>query len=210
MRDASFETFFLASAGAGGAFIGLLFVALSIAPRMTFGRRNASGAPRQLLAEATLVTLANGFIVSSVALIPGINVGWVAFAGGIWGVGAAGYIAWRVAAFHRRGGSWPGWRQLARVVMVSVVATLIYVVEAAIGLALLLNENLAGALRGLALTVTALYALAILRAWILLGDPEAGLSGLLNPLRDQDIPSQKAFLDEEAPFSDQRPATSHS
>src|SRR5262245_55823201 len=103
MNDASFETFFLASAGAGGAFIGLLFVALSIAPKMTFGHMAPSDAPRQQLAEGALVTMANGFIVSSVALIPGINVGWVALVGGIWGVVAAAYIAWRVAKFHQHG-----------------------------------------------------------------------------------------------------------
>jgi hypothetical protein len=208
MSDASFETFFLASTGAGGAFIGLLFVALSIAPNATFGRGDASGAPRQQLAEATLVTLANGFVVSSFALIPGINVGWVAFAGGIWGVGAAAYIAWRFFQFHQHGTLHESWQHLIRVVTLSLVATLIYAVEATLGLALLFDETETGALRGLALTVTALYALAILRAWILLGDPEEGLSGLLNPLRDRSTDSQAAFLHEETPLSDQQPATS--
>ena len=85
MDPESFETFFLASAGTGGAFVGLLFVAISIGPQRTFGDLAVMGALRQHLAEATFLTLANGFVVSSLALIPGVNVGWVALAGGMWG-----------------------------------------------------------------------------------------------------------------------------
>jgi hypothetical protein len=35
--------------------------------------------------------------------------------------------------------------------------------------------------RGLALVIIGLYALAMLRAWTLLGDPQHGWSGWLNP-----------------------------
>jgi hypothetical protein len=136
MSDASFETFFLATAGAGGAFIGLLFVAISIAPKTTFGHMTAPGAPRQQLAEGALVTMANGFIVSSVALIPGVNVGWVAFGGGIWGTVAAAYIAWRVSQYHRNDGHSTTRRHLLRVISLSLIATLIYFIEAVLGLRL--------------------------------------------------------------------------
>lgn len=185
MSDPSFETFFLAMAGAGGAFIGLLFVAISIAPKSTFGHMANPSAPRQLLAEGALVTMANGFIVSSVALIPGVNVGWVALIGGIWGTVAAIGIGWRVVQFHRYDSYATNWRHFLRVVSLSAIATLIYLVETAVGLRLLFGENSSNAIRALALTVIALYAVAILRAWILLGDPSDGVSGLLNPLQDR-------------------------
>src|SRR5215213_1489703 len=102
MDPESFETFFLASAGTGGAFVGLLFVAISIGPQRTFGNP-AMAAPRQHLAEATFLTLANGFVVSSLALIPTINVGSVALVCGMWGTAAAVHLAWRFAQFHRHG-----------------------------------------------------------------------------------------------------------
>ena len=77
MVPEGFTEFFLASAGTGGAFVGLLFVAISIGPQRTFGESDVAGAPRQHLAEATFLTLINGFVLSSIALIPGIIVGWV-------------------------------------------------------------------------------------------------------------------------------------
>ena len=43
MVPESFETFFLATAGAGGAFVGLLFVAISIGPQRTFGAAATAG-----------------------------------------------------------------------------------------------------------------------------------------------------------------------
>ena len=43
MGAESFETFFLASAGAGGAFVGLLIVAFAIGPRRTFGAAATAG-----------------------------------------------------------------------------------------------------------------------------------------------------------------------
>src|SRR6188472_1618566 len=103
MEQGDFAEFFLASAGAGGAFVGLLFVAISIGPQRTFGGPEITGAPRQSLAEAVFVTLANGFVVSCMALVPGDAVGWTAFALGIIGVFVAAHLGWIVARYHRHG-----------------------------------------------------------------------------------------------------------
>jgi hypothetical protein len=84
MAPEGFTEFFLASAGTGGAFVGLLFVAISIGPQHTFGDSAVAGALRQHLAEATFLTLLNGFVVSSIALVPGVIVGWVALVPGSW------------------------------------------------------------------------------------------------------------------------------
>ena len=85
MAPEGFREFFLATAGAGAALIGLLFVAITIGPERTFGASDRMGPPRQHLAEAALITMVNGFAVCCVALIPGVNVGWIAFLGGLWG-----------------------------------------------------------------------------------------------------------------------------
>ncbi len=184
MAPEGFGEFFLASAGTGGAFVGLLFVAISIGPQRTFGNP-AMAAPRQHLAEATFLALANGFVVSSIALIPTINVGWVAFGGGMAGAVAAAYLARRFAQFHRHG-AWrvAAWRHLLRVVSLSLMATVVYVIESLLGLHLILEPSDEGVFGWLAVIIIGIYALGIARAWTLLGDPQYGWSGWLNPLQD--------------------------
>jgi hypothetical protein len=182
----TFEAFFLATAGAGGAFIGLLFVAISIGPQRTFGDSAALGALRQFLAEAALVTLVNGFVVSCIALIPGINVGWAALAGGVWGTVTAAYLAWRIAHVHRHDPKGHAvWLHQLRVVSVSLLATVVYAIETLVAIRLILQPEAESAVRALGLVIIGLYVLAMLRAWILLGDPQHGWSSWLNPLEDR-------------------------
>jgi len=184
MAPEGFAEFFLASAGTGGAFVGLLFVAISIGPQRTFGDP-AMAAPRQHLAEATFLALANGFVVSSLALIPTINVGWVAIICGLWGTAAAAFLAWRFAQFHRHGATRHApWRHLLRVASLSLVATVIYVSESLLGLRLIVDPADEVAFGWLAVIIIGIYALGIARAWTLLGDPQYGWSGWLNPLQD--------------------------
>jgi hypothetical protein len=185
MVPESFKTFFLATAGAGGAFIGLLFVAISIVPQRTFDPMAAAGAQHQRLAEATLVTLFNGFVVSCVALVPGIDVGWIALVLGAACVLIAAQIVGFLARSHRHevSGRRP-WLHRLRVVSLSLVATGMYASEGLLGLRLILRPTDVDALRWLAVLIIGLYTLGILRAWTLLGDPQHGWSGWLNPLQD--------------------------
>lgn len=185
MVPMSFETFFLATAGTGGAFIGLLFVAISILPQRTFRNVAFGGSQHQHLAEATLVTLGNGFVVSSIALIPGINLGWITLVLGATGVLTAFRLSQRLARLHQHATPGPvSWRHMLRVVSLSLVAMVMYAVQCRLGFQLLAHPTDVGPFRWLALLIVAFYALAIVGAWTLLGDPQHGLSGWLNPLQD--------------------------
>jgi hypothetical protein len=180
-----FTEFFLASAGTGGAFVGLLFVAISIAPQRTFDDADGMGAPRQHLAEATFLTLVNGFVVSSIALVPTVNVGWLVLALGLLGVVAAARLGTLIARFHRHGTvRHAPWRHLLRVAGVTYLAVAVYLFEALLGLRLILEPGDEAAYGQLAITIIGLYALGIVRAWILLGNPRHGWSGVINPLQD--------------------------
>ena len=186
MVPESFEPFFLVTAGAGGALIGLLFVAISIGPQRTFGNSVVMGEPRQHLAEATFLTLLNGFVVSSLALVPGIIIGWVALVPGIIGIVTAVHLSWLFARFHRHGRArYPAWRDLLRVVSLSFIATVVFAIESLVGLRLILRPADVDSYRWLGAIVIGLYALGMLRAWTLLGDPQYGWSGWLNPLQDR-------------------------
>ena len=190
MAPEGFTEFFLASAGTGGAFVGLLFVAISIGPQRTFGD-STMGAPRQHLAEATFLTLINGFVLSSIALIPGVIVGWVALVMGIVGVLLALRLAWLFADLHRHGaGRYPPWRDLLRVVSLSLIATVVFAIESVVGLHLILRPADEDGYRWLGVIIVGLYALGMLRAWTLLGDPRHGWSGWLNPLQDLTAPGE--------------------
>ncbi len=68
MVPPEFANFFIASASAGGALVGLLFVAVSIAPEQIV----AAQAPieRQAVATSAFTALMNAFFISLFALIP--------------------------------------------------------------------------------------------------------------------------------------------
>jgi len=191
MAPEGFTEFFLASAGTGGAFVGLLFVAISIGPQRTFGDLAVMGAPRQHLAEAAFLTLLNGFIVSSLALIPGVRVGWATLVLGAVGIVAGLHLSWLFARFHRHGSArYPPWRDLLRVVSLSLIATVVFTIESIVGLRLIMRPADEGAFRWLGAIIIGLYALGMLRAWTLLGDPQYGWSGWLNPLQDRPARSE--------------------
>jgi hypothetical protein len=184
----SFETYFLATAGAGGAFVGLLFIAISIAPQRTFDPGAVASVQQQRLAEATLLTLFNGFLVSCVALIPDVNVGWIALVlGGVGTVIAAQLIGFLARAHRHAVSGRPPWLHRLRVVSLSVVAALLYAIEGLLGLHLIQQAHDEGGVRWLGVIVLCIYTLGMLRAWTLLGDPQHGWSGWLNPLQDLEL-----------------------
>ena len=86
MQTPDFTNFFLASAGAGAALVGLLFVAVSVNP----GRNAGPSAPpeRQAVAASAYTALINAFFISLVSLISADSLGGVAII-----VGAVSLIA---------------------------------------------------------------------------------------------------------------------
>src|SRR5579863_9700569 len=75
MVPSTFTAYFAATSGAGAALIGLLFVSVSISPERIFARN----AEPELTAVAgsAFTALVNAFFISSVALLPNINIGFV-------------------------------------------------------------------------------------------------------------------------------------
>src|SRR6266700_1855399 len=76
MVPAAFANFFVASTGAGAALVGLLFVALSIAPEQTV--LEGASLEKRALATSAFTALLNAFFISLAALIPSSNLGWTA------------------------------------------------------------------------------------------------------------------------------------
>jgi hypothetical protein len=79
----AFRDVFTASAGAGGALIGLLFVAVSIASDRIFGRTAAP--ERTAVAGSAFTALVNAFFISLAALLPGQSLGYIVILFGVIG-----------------------------------------------------------------------------------------------------------------------------
>jgi len=165
----AFTAFFAASAGVAGALIGLLFVAVSVAPA-------ASGAEERLeldvRAGVAFSALTDTLVVSLFALIPGVNLGVptlvtaiACFASCV----ALGIVLWRTRIIKNRG------RKLSAL----VIQSLVFVFQFTVALPLINNAHDEGAVRTIAVLTVVFFLVGIARAWQLIGARDRGLVGIL-------------------------------
>jgi hypothetical protein len=161
----SYHDFFLASVGASAALIGLLFVAISVAPEHVFG--SAAQGERFAFAVSAFIALGNIFFISLGALLPFLNVGIaIVVAGGTALVNTLLLIPdlWQ----RRRGREARSW-------FLILGSLAIYVLEVWWGGALLGNPAQTSALENVTVVLLVAYAVALARAWELLGGRDYSL-----------------------------------
>jgi len=176
MAPSAYQPFFAASMGAAAALLGLLFVAVSIAPERTVG----AGAPveRQVVAESVFTALVNAFFVSMGGAIPGIPLGAVALPLSAFALFQTLHVAWRL---------WP-----RRFALRSAIQRLALVVAALAIYGLQLNDasrllRVPGPDTPVGNEINllfAIYAFAIGRSWELLGGRRGLLMRRLSPTFD--------------------------
>ena len=183
MVPPEFANFFIASAGAGGALVGLLFVAVSISPE----RIVAAQAPveRQAVAGSAFTAVMNAFFISLFALIPNFNIGFVIIPFSFVCLLTSLIQAWRLL---RRTNNWQSLLRRAFLVLLSVS---LYGLELVSGFQLITNPSQVGIAYNLVSCVLIAFALGLIRAWELLGVRRYGLLGWLNPLHD--LPETESF-----------------
>lgn len=178
MIPSMMTNYFLASAGAGAALVGLIFVAISLWPQ-----EQVTAAPPTWRAVAGGANLAffNAFLVSLSALITGVNLGWSVLALSLIGISNS---LWLGLPLLR---PTPNWKEHLPTIIanrVMIIGSLaVYAAEGYFGVRLLLAPNEASAAQGIALVLMFIYALGLLRAWELLGIKQVGLRSWLNPLQ---------------------------
>jgi hypothetical protein len=169
---ADFHDFFAAIAAASGALIGLLFVAISVAPERTVGPEATAVA--KATAGLAFVAFTNTLMVALLALIPGQHIGVAAVVVAVWSISAT--LALSVQIFVRRRAQAPGWRWA----VLSGASLLVFGVQFGYGIAILATPDDRSAVTSIAVIGVVLSAIGIARAWELLG---AETLGLLNDFR---------------------------
>jgi modulator of FtsH protease len=158
---------FAATAGAAAALTGLLFVAMSVAPR----RRSASVAPviQQVRAAAALLSFTNVLVVALFSLVPGTHVGYPALIMGLSG------LLFTAGAGRSIVSSQIARRDKMRQVGLVVLLVLIFGTELISGLILLGNTADASALEAVGYALVASLISGVARAWELVGDRDTGI-----------------------------------
>jgi hypothetical protein len=164
----SYLEFMITAAGAAGAMIGLLFVAVSLRTDTVFGPTAPPKA--RTLAGSSFTGLVNAFSLSLLAIIPSTNIG-VAM------IVLAGLCSGATWTLHRRTiQQFPQWRLL-------ILSCVTYVVQLVGGVALLVRPHTTAIVNGLCYVIFASFVIALTRAWDLI---QGEASTRLHPeLRDR-------------------------
>jgi len=181
-----FSNFFVASASAGAALLGLLFVAVSIASERTV----AVTASIQRRGGSTSVFSAflNVFFLSLTALIPGINVAPALVIMAFLSLTMTIHVT---VSLTRDNAGWANARQNAGIVSLSFVA---YGMELYEGIVLLLNPTAEGAVTVIASLIVGVYFLGIVRSWELIGAQRFGFLSGFSPLRESSPSERKPSI----------------
>jgi hypothetical protein len=174
--------YFLATAGAGAALIGLLFVAIAINPGRTLGRTAAPS--RRGVASGAFTALVNAFFISTAALVPTVNIGYLTLLLGLSGLANS---IWRNTRLLR--GPWrmrrPAHMQVAQwllmVIGTQVLPVMLYGSECTLALAFLLRPDWKVPIDALTYVLLGVYGIGLIRSWELLGGTASGLSWLNHP-----------------------------
>lgn len=176
MVPPEFTNFFVASTSAGAALVGLLFVAISIAPEHTV----MAGAPleRQAVATNAFTSLLNAFFISLGALAPKTNLGWITVIMALAGTSGSLTMGWNLLRHRAR------WQNVLRTLLLLVGSLIVYGYELYFGLDLIKNPQDTGIVFILTELLIVVYAIGLIRAWELLGARRYGLLSWLSPLHE--------------------------
>jgi hypothetical protein len=160
-----YENFFIASAGASAAILGLLVVAVSVV-----NADDANPTTRELrivLAGSAYVALVDIFLVSIVALTGGS----VVFGLSSLAMAAVGLLATRrlIPRAKRAGNFSRGFRDRKLNIAFASFSIVSYSAQLGLAIALLANTPSAALQRALILVIVALYCNALARSWVVTG-----------------------------------------
>jgi hypothetical protein len=175
-----YESFFITSAGASAAILGLLVVAVSVV-----NADDANPATRELrtvLAGSAFVALVDIFIVSIVALTGGS----VVFGLSSLAMAAVGLLATRqLIPRARRAGNFARTSRTRTLnIAFALISAVAYSAQLVLAVALLANTQNSALQRALVLVIVALYCSALGRTWVVTGITRRGTEDQQQPEND--------------------------
>ena len=167
--------YFIASTGASAALVGLIFVAISLAPKETV--MPGAAPERRAVAGSSFLALINIFFISLSALDTSNNLGWNVLILSLIGLINSLWLGIPLFTRNRSQG-----HLIANIILV-LLSIFAYGSELFQAVSLIRNPGDSGAVNELASILVYIYAIGLLRAWELLGVEQIGLGRWLNPLR---------------------------
>jgi hypothetical protein len=149
----SYLEFRSTSAGAAGAMIGLLFVAISLRSDLVFGEH--ASAKVKTLAGSSFTGLVNAFSLSILAIVPSTNIG-------VGMITVSLFCLYNTISLHRKA---RGTRVQLRVLVLSVAN---YATEFAGGVTLAVRIHETWIVNGLCYVIFVSFIIALNRAWALI------------------------------------------
>lgn len=150
------KDFMIAAVTASASFIGLLFVAISFAiDEKRFSTAELKS--RRVLAESSNAALLSVFFISLVALVPGVNIGYVMLIMAWAGFGNVGHFLVVERKLHRYN------------IAILNFSGLVYVVQGIYAITILLHMHSYTSKYGLMTLFIFLFTIALSRAWELTG-----------------------------------------
>ncbi len=165
-----YESFFITSAGASAAILGLLVVAVSVVN--ADDENPTTRELRTVLAGSAFLALVDIFIVSIVALTGGS----VVFGLASLAMAAVGLLATRrlIPRARRAGNFSPSSRTRTLNIAFAAISVASYSVQLLLAAALLANTQSGALQRALVLVIVALYCSALGRTWVVTGITRRG------------------------------------
>ncbi len=195
MVPPQFVNFFIASASAGAALVGLLFVAVSVAPEHIV----QANAPieRQAMAASSFTALLNAFFISFGALLPE-NVGFITLVMSLSGLMNSIYLTRNLLKARQK------WQSVVRGINLILFSYIVYGFELYYAILLIKEPGNSGNFYGLTGLLLSVYGIGLLRAWQLLGARRYGILGWLSPLHESNEPNPGP-TDEQSTESSNKP-----